>query len=195
MDRVLADRLIALAAQDRATRERLASDGSLFDGYHPDMQAVHESNARALGAIIDSIGWPIADRVGNAGAEAAWLIAQHAIGLPPFQRRCLELLKTAVVNGQAPAWQMAMMLDRIRVFEGRLQLYGSQFDWDDHGQFSPLPIEDRDGVDQRRAEIGLEPLDAAIANQRAHGATRTAPADLVAHRQRMAAWARQVGWR
>jgi hypothetical protein len=66
---------------------------------------------------------------------------QHAISLPQFQRQCLALLQAAVTRGEAPAWQVAMLTDRIRILEGRQQLYGTQFDWDANGQMSPLPIE------------------------------------------------------
>jgi len=191
----MADRLVALAARDLETRERLAADGSLFDGYHPEMEAVHKANARELDAIIAAVGWPGAALAGEEGAEAAWLIAQHAIGLPRFQRKCFDLLKAASAAGEAPAWQMAMMLDRIRVNEGRVQVYGTSFDWDEDGQLSPRPIEDPDGVEQRRAEVGLEPLEAAKARIRARDGSQTPPADLAEHRRRMDAWAREVGWR
>jgi len=195
MSRILADRLLALAARDLATRERLAEDGSLFDGYHPEMQAVHEANARELETIIHEIGWPTRQLVGDDGAEAAWLIAQHAIGLPQFQRKCLQLLKAAVAAGKAPAWQMAMMLDRILTFEGRPQVYGTSFDWDDNGELKPRSIQDADRVDQRRSEVGLEPLETAISRLRARDAAQPAPADLAEHRRRMDDWARRVGWR
>jgi hypothetical protein len=59
-----------------------------------------------------------------------------------------------------------MLTDRIRVLEGRAQLYGTQFDWDQNGVMSPLPIEDEPGVDQRRAQLGLEPLAQAISHRR-----------------------------
>lgn len=195
MNTTLADRLIALAANDLETRERLAADGSLFDGYHPEMQAVHEENARELETIIAKDGWPTSDIAGDDGAEAAWLIAQHAIGLPEFQRKCLELLKAAVAAGKAPAWQMAMMLDRILTFEGRPQVYGTSFDWDDSGQLNPRPIEDPDGVDRRRTEVGLEPMEVAISKLRTRDAAQPRPADLAEHRRRMDDWARLVGWR
>jgi hypothetical protein len=195
VNRVLADQLIALATQDLRTRERLAEDGSLFDGYHPEMQAVHEANATELEAIIAEFGWPTSQLVGADGAEAAWLIAQHAIALPTFQRRCLELLRHAVAAGDTPAWHMAMMLDRIRTHEGRPQVYGTQFDWDDEGRLSPRPIEDLEGVDQRRRDVGLEPLEAATERLRTRDAAQACPADLAEHRRRMDEWAQQVGWR
>lgn len=195
MNSKLADRLVTLAAHDLETRERLAKDGSLFDGYHPEMQAVHETNAVELEAIIGAIGWPTSQIVGNDGADAAWLIAQHAIGSPSFQRKCLELLKVAVAAGDAPAWQMAMMLDRIRTYEGIPQIYGTQFDWDDDGALSPRDIEDPDAVDQRRKEVGLEPLGEAIEKIRARDAAQVRPQDLTEHRARMDKWAREVGWR
>ena len=176
-------------------RERLAEDGSLFDGYHPEMQAVHEANAAQLRAIIAETGWPTSDLAGDEGAEAAWLVAQHAIGLPDFQRTCLALLAAAVAAGKAPAWQMAMMIDRIRTFEGRPQVYGTGFDWDERGQLSPGLIVEPESVDQRRQAVDLEPLEPAIAKLRARDAARQAPADLAEHRRRMDDWARQTGWR
>ncbi len=80
---------------------------------------------------------PVLRRSGRTGSGAVWLIVQHAIGLPSFQRRCLALLEAAVARGEAPAWQVAMLTDRIRSLEGRPQSYGTQFDWDSNGELSP----------------------------------------------------------
>jgi hypothetical protein len=187
----LRDRLLALRDHDLVVRDRLAADGSLFAGYHPEMQAVHEANAAELQGIVDAHGWPTAPLVGKDGADAAWLIAQHAIGLPAFQRACLE----AVRETGAPPWQAAYLDDRIRVLEGRPQLYGTQFDWDADGRLSPEPIEDPDNVDARRAAVGLPPLAGAVEKQRRAGADEPVPADLEARRRETEAWARSVGWR
>ena len=195
VDQSLRRRLVSLARRDAKARERLAADGSLFEGYHPAMQAVHEENAATLDSIVREHGWPTAATAGNDGAEAAWLIAQHAIGLPDFQRRCLHYLKLAAANGDLPAWQPAMLLDRIRVFEGRPQVYGTSFDWDDGGQMSPLPIEDAQTVDERRAEVGLPTLVESIARHRLQSEQEPRPANLNARRQQMEEWARRVGWR
>lgn len=187
--------LLALAELDRVTRARLAADGALFGGYHPEMRAVHEQNAEALSDILDQHGWPTAAQAGEDGAEAAWLVAQHAISLPDFMRRCLALLQAAVKAGQAPGWRAAMMLDRIRVFEGAPQLFGTQFDWDEEGRMSPAPIAEPDAVDERRAEVGLPPLSQSIAEHRRRAEGEPAPQDLAKRAREAAKWARSVGWR
>lgn len=190
IDHALADRLLAMARRDHDTRSRLAADGRLYDGYNAEMQAVHEANAAELAAIVET-GWPPREQVGAEAADAAWLVAQHAIGLPDFQRRCLVMIAAAP---DAPRWQAAMLEDRIRTFEGRAQRYGTAFDWDAEGEMSPQPIEDPAGVDARRASVGLPPLAEAIARHRAATAATPRPADFAARQREADAWRRRVGW-
>ena len=95
MNRVLAAELIALREHDFAVRAELERDGSLFDGYHTRMETVHLANAARLREIIAAHGWPGTPLVGAYGAQAAWLIAQHAIGEPAFMRECRDLLSAA----------------------------------------------------------------------------------------------------
>ncbi|MFC3713201.1 DUF6624 domain-containing protein [Sphingoaurantiacus capsulatus] len=185
----ISEQLIAMAKRDLDTRTRLAADGSLFDGYNSEMQAVHEANAAELAAILDAGGWPSREAVGAEAADAAWLVAQHAIGLPDFQRRCLALIAAS----DAPAWQAAMLEDRIRILEGHEQRYGTAFDWDEDGQMSPQPIEQPDDVDARRAAVGLPPLSETIARHRATSDHR--PPDLAQRQRDYTAWLKKVGWR
>lgn len=195
VDETLRERLLAMARQDLDVRTRLAGDGSLFEGYHPEMQAVHDANAAALDAIIADRGWPSVTLAGADGAEAAWLVAQHAIGQPDFQRRCLGLLEAAAARDEVPAWQPAYLADRIRSLEGRPQLYGTQFDWDEDGVMSPLPIEGPDEVDARRAAIGLPPLAETTAMHRRNASPETRPADLERRKREAHEWAVRTGWR
>ncbi len=189
--------LLAMAERDLAVRGELGADGSLFHRYHPRMQAVHDANAARLAAIMDQHGWPGEPQVGPQGAEAAWLIAQHAIAQPAFQRAALTALWKAVEGGDAPALQAAMLEDRIRAFEGRPQRYGTQFDWDANGELSPLPIDDPGGVDDRRRTLGLMPLqdDLAERQRRAAEGPERPPADWPARQREMEAWLHAAGWR
>ena len=89
MSAALRDELVAMAEEDQRVRAELAAEVSLFDGYHPTMQAIHDKNAVRLTEIIEQHGWPGRGLVGEDGARAAWLILQHAIGHPDLQRRGL----------------------------------------------------------------------------------------------------------
>ncbi len=189
--------LVAAARRDLDTRTRLAASGELFNGYHPEMEAVHDENAALLRRVFDDIGWPGRREYGDDGAGAAFLILQHAIGHPDLQRRGLTLLLDAIPEGQANPLDVAYLSDRISIFEGGAQTFGTQFDWDANGQLSPAAVRDPETLDERRASVGLPPMAETIAHMRADAAAEgdTAPADLAERRAAYDAWARKVGWR
>jgi hypothetical protein len=192
----LRDQLLALIAEDERVRAELAADGSLYQGYHPRMAEVHRHNAAQLAAIVAAEGWPSYRLVGEEGAAAAWRIAQHAIGDPALQRAALPLLRAAAEAGDAERWWAATLEDRICAFEGRPQVYGTQFDWDDTGEMGLYPpLDDPEGVDTRRAAVGLEPLAERLSSMRAAMSGVQPPAELGARRREMEEWAKAVGWR
>jgi hypothetical protein len=90
-----------------------------------------------------------------------------------------------------------MLEDRDRCSEGRPQLYGTQLDWDDNGQLSPLTIDDPETVDARRQKIGLKPLVEALRDKRQELEARGEgpPGDWDARQREMELWYRRTGWR
>ena len=62
---------------------------------------VDADNLAWLKEVVAEVGWPGQTMVGEDGAHAAWLLAQHADQDPAFQLRCLELLTQAVASGEA----------------------------------------------------------------------------------------------
>ncbi len=189
----LRDELLALIAEDDRMRERLAGDGSLFHGYHPEMEEVHRRNAGRLRAIVGDIGWPGRSAVGEDGAHAAWRILQHAIGEPELMRGMLPALAQATAAGEASRSDLAMLEDRIRVLEGRPQRYGTQYDWDEAGMWMvPVgTVEDPASIDVRRKAAGLAPM----VWRRPAPPDEAPPDDVEARRREMDEWARRVGWR
>lgn len=186
--------LLRRAKTDLDTRAALIESGELYGGYHPSMAAVHAENAHALNDIIQHAGWPGRILAGDDGAEAAWLILQHAIAFPDLQRSCLPLLEAAAESGDIPASYPAYVRDRICVFEERPQRYGTQFDWDDDGLMSPLPLQEPEHVDALRAEVGLEPLAVRTRQIRAETVNEPPPDNIGQWRQRKHEWAVSVGW-
>jgi hypothetical protein len=192
----LRHRLLAMAEADERLRGELLRDGSLFEGYNPRMAELHGRNGRELEAIVDLVGWPGRALAGEDGAEAAWRVLQHAIGCPELQRRCLPLLREAAARGEVPPAYPAWLEDRIAFAERRSQRYGTQFDWDSEGRMSPWTIADPDGVDARRAAVGLPPLaeqQCRIRDTVAREGERP-PGDYATRQREMRAWAERSGW-
>ncbi len=184
-----------MAKNDLSVRETLVADGSLGNAlYHPKMEAVHISNAARLAAIIKQYDWPGNSLVGEEGAWAAWLIAQHAIGNPPFMRHCLTLLKQAAANNEVTPWQVAFLEDRIRMYEGKPQTYGTQFQPNKHGELEPYPIENPEAVNARRLAVGLNTIEERTAELTAQSSRENIPTppDLDEQYQQ---WLYAVGWR
>ena len=111
------------------------------------------ANRQRLKEIIKEHGWPGKSLVGADGANAAWLLVQHADADVAFQRECLALTQAAP-EGEVSPKDVAYLTDRVLVNDGKKQRYGTQMGMN----FEPRPIEDADNVDKRRAEIGLPPL-------------------------------------
>jgi hypothetical protein len=153
--------LLQRVEQDQAIRNELISKGI----EHPDkallarMQAIDTANTERVRAIVRQYGWPSPELVGRDGAEAAFLIVQHAE--LSFQKEMLPLVEKAYRSGGLSGQSYALLLDRVLVGEGKPQVYGTQAkrfeEW--KGQEPALePIEDEANVDKRRAEVGLFPL-------------------------------------
>lgn len=103
--------------------------------------------------VVAEFGWLSKDMVGEDGVSAAWLLVQHADQEPAFQRECLDLM-TALPAGEVDLVDLAYLTDRVRVNEGKKQLYGTQF-WTVDGELVPRPIEDEAGLEARRAAAGM----------------------------------------
>jgi hypothetical protein len=120
------------------------------------MKEVDEDNTKWLKGLVEKQGWPTNTLAGKDGANAAWLLVQHADADPKFQRQCLDLM-AKIPKDEISQSNFAYLTDRVLLAEGKKQLYGSQFTFAD-GKWQPRPIEDEANIDQRRAEAGLPPL-------------------------------------
>lgn len=151
--------LLAMREEDLTVRNELLESGELGGAYVPRMEAVHVKNAARLRELISQYGWPAEDIAGKDGSEAAWIIAQHAVGEVEFQREALRLIQICAAEGRTPAWHAAYLEDRIAMQEGRPQRYGSQWlDDPRDGRIRPWTLADPENIDKLRASVGLSPL-------------------------------------
>lgn len=160
MNAELRDELLGMHDHDLRVRRELIERGELYgphlprDWYHPRMAEVHRANNARMNAILDEHGWPGHSLAGENGAEAAWLIVQHAILDPELQPRALALLEQAVKDGEAPARHHAMLTDRVLMEAGEPQIYGSIHVGNPDGGLMPWPIRDPEGARSDGARPG-----------------------------------------
>jgi hypothetical protein len=153
VDEELSAELRERADRDQAARRSLSS-GHGFAEWRTVVEPVDRDNTARLRELIARHGWPGYRLVGEAGAHAAWLLAQHAP--PGFQEECLPLLEDAVARGDANPVELAYLTDRVLMHRGEPQVYGTQYRVID-GVPQLWTVRDPDGLDQRRAALGMEP--------------------------------------
>ena len=122
---------------------------------------IDEANQKALLAMLPPEGWFTVAKYGPEASKAAFMIVQHAN--PELWRRFVPVLEPLAAKGEIPGRDFAMMYDRLALSEGRKQRYGSQMSCK-AGKWVPAPIEDPEGVDQRRAALGMTPFAEYVAS-------------------------------
>lgn len=121
--------------------------------YHTD-----SLNLSVVSKILDERGWLGPKTVGKRGASAIFLVIQHAD--LATQLKYLPLMREAVKSKQARGSSLALLEDRVAIRQGRKQIYGSQISRDtSSGEYFVSPIQNPEEVNQRRAEVGLPPLE------------------------------------
>ncbi|SIT02892.1 hypothetical protein SAMN05421786_104149 [Chryseobacterium ureilyticum] len=151
--------LIRLANHDLQIRKKLASEGKLSEGYHPEMESVHKANAKRLREIIREIGFPTISKVGEKASDAAWLIIQHSIGEPEFIKDCYQMMEEN--SHDINLINKAYLYDRIQVFQGKPQKYGTQL----IAEGIPYPVENKKHLNNDREKVGLPKLSTTDINK------------------------------
>lgn len=118
------------------------------------MRVQDSTNLSRVQEILDTYGWLSPDDVGFNGSQALFLVIQHAD--LPTQEKYLPMIRKAAHNGKTQPSNLAILEDRVALRQGKKQIYGSQV-WTDPktGKKYVDLLDDPDGVDKRRAQVGL----------------------------------------
>lgn len=123
---------------------------------------INRENLQRITEIIDQQGWPKKSVVKGNAASTVFLIIQHAD--LATQKKYLPLMKEAANNGEAEWSALALLIDRVNLREGKKQIYGSQISMNEDGTYTVEDLEDPQYVNQRRAEVGLGPIEDYVAH-------------------------------
>ena len=149
--------ILEMAKLDQVARKGTRSTDEPIANLAGDMGSIDAVNTAEMKRIVEQHGWPTRSMVGNDGAEAAWLLVQHADRDVPFQRKCLTLMNAELDRKEVFPGNVAYLTDRVLVNQGRLQLYGTQFQ-SIGGGIRMRPVLEPEHLEERRARMGLSSM-------------------------------------
>lgn len=158
LNNVLRGELLAMHESDQKARSKLLNIKIFSEDLWKDVQKIDIKNGQKLKEIVSQYEWPGVSVIGLDGSSALWLLVQHQDHDIHFQKQCLELLKTAVQENEASPQSLAYLTDRVNMNENQPQIYGTQWVQQD-GRFLLYSVEDRERLDQRRAEMSLSTIE------------------------------------
>lgn len=149
------DQYYRLQIQD--VEKKYGAKSKEMDDLWKTISRLDSINLIKVTSILDAKGWLGPEVVGEDGSTTLFLVIQHSD--LAIQEKYLPLMREAVKNGKARGSSLALLEDRVALRQGKKQIYGSQIGRDPETMiFYVSPMIDPDNVDQRRAEVGLQPL-------------------------------------
>lgn len=147
----------------REIQEKFGRDSEETRAHWELIEEQDSINLAKVEKILAKHGWLGWDLIGRSANGALFLVIQHAE--LETQEKYLPMLREAVKKGDAAPADLALLEDRVAMGLGKKQIYGSQMGIDQEtGEYYVFPIEDPDNVNQRRAEVGLGPIEDYVSN-------------------------------
>jgi hypothetical protein len=132
-----------------------AERDAAFDAIWNEINRRDLENQNRLKELMPENGWFTISEYGLEGALSAFLIVQHALNDPALQNRALAAMEPLVGSDEIDGRAYALLYDRLAMGSGRYQRYGSQMICQDN-RWVLYPLEDSDGVDDRRREANFD---------------------------------------
>ena len=126
---------------------------SIMD-YQQQMEQTDKANQTYVFRILDTQGWP--QHVSDSAHQAIFLVIDHAE--LEAQKHYFPLIQEQVKKGNLSPSDVATLQDRIRMREGKKQIYGTQTkNGEKNGKQACYvwPIENPAAVDSLRQSVGL----------------------------------------
>jgi hypothetical protein len=156
-DAALRDQLLAMADQDQAARGFHHDAGTDPKQIAVNLAEVDQQLTEQMKAIVAKRGWPTIGLVGIKASNAAMLVLTHTAD-HAWQGAMLAELEGLADAGKIDGSALALVIDKELVARGQLQRYGSQFKLV-NGEMAMFAVEDPAGLDRRRADALLPPMD------------------------------------
>ena len=132
--------------------------------YQKEYRKNHTLNIQKIKKILDKYDWPELTQIGEQGNRTICNVLQHAD--QETREHYIPLMKQAVLDKKLEPRFLVRAEDRIATDKGELQVYGGQMKYyPETKSFNVWPVFDPVNIDERRAEIGLEPIAGFLKNR------------------------------
>lgn len=159
--------IVGMAGVDQAMRTTMLEATSKLPPEQRDavmkpagalIDAQDRLHTQRLKAIIAVHGWPKISETSGRTSAAAVTLANHSSDLA-FQRQVLALIEPLVTTREARPDDYATLYDRLATVDKRPQRYGTQGTTCKDGKYAvPADLEAPEGLEARRAAVGLQPM-------------------------------------
>lgn len=154
----LHDQLFTMLQQDQTARGLAGAQASTTGpAVASNLAEIDAVLTKQLKDIVAQHGWPTIALVGPDASKAATLLLGHTTDLA-WRKSLMPQLTTLADRREIDPAQLAIVIDKQLVAEGRPQRYGTQFKMVD-GQMAMISVEDPGGLDTLRARALLPPMD------------------------------------
>jgi hypothetical protein len=154
----LRNQLLTMRNTDQAARGFVSAPSASAKEMLQKLPATDAQLTQELKKIVSEKGWPTIAMVGIDASNAAMLILTHTPD-HAWQLQLLPQLEELADAGKIDPSNLALVVDKELVSEGKLQRYGSQFKLV-NGAMAMYGVEDPGGLDNLRARALLPPIDA-----------------------------------
>ena len=121
--------------------------------YIKRMMDIDKENQKKINLILDNYGWIKKSKIGTKASEAFFYTIQHS-DIELMEKWYPEFKQLADTD-EANKRHCAMMEDRLLMWKGKKQIYGTQYQVDKNGESKLWEVEDPENLEERRKSIGL----------------------------------------
>ncbi|MFC6997787.1 DUF6624 domain-containing protein [Rufibacter roseus] len=127
-----------------------------MNDFFREMQRVDSVNQVKVLAILQRYGWLPQSKIGEKAANGLFFVVQHAPA--KVIKQYLPQMQKQVKLGEANKTYAAMMEDRLLMYTGKKQKYGTQATsmLTEDGTMAVWPIKDPVNINKRRKEAGFK---------------------------------------
>ena len=154
----LRDELLAMEKVDQDERLKCTAGDADFQTQCLKVlsETVDARNTKRLEEIFDKHGFPDTAKVGKEGLRAFMVLLQHTT-TDALRLKSEKPITRAFKQKELTPQDYANFIDRLRLHQGKAQIYGSGFETRD-GKLVLSRTEDLQNLDKRRKKIGLPPM-------------------------------------